>query len=318
MADRHSGSGQTQRPPRPTPGSAFLRRLHDHAPNSTQFIGFLALIVSGCILLFLTGLTITATVIGLIFFTPLILLSSPIWVPAGTVLFLAAAGFLSMCGFGLAVLAGLSWIYKYFRGWNPPGSGRFDYARSRIADTASHVKDYAREYGGNPTAGIYPPSGSPSATRRRLRTLPLQLLCCLTVRPLSSYAEKESPCCLYSSAAAWAAPTATSERFSSGSPLYETCWKLGWLAWSTKPQASIRSGASHLRPSWRFQSRCWSRCRVLGYGGPWLRAVNGFIGREGGRRSSSNCAGYDWSTYKTQTLGRKALDHGFHLSCPAS
>lgn len=148
MADRHSGSGQTQRPPRPTPGSAFLRRLHDHAPNSTQFIGFLALIVSGCILLFLTGLTITATVIGLIFFTPLILLSSPIWVPAGTVLFLAAAGFLSMCGFGLAVLAGLSWIYKYFRGWNPPGSGRFDYARSRIADTASHVKDYAREYGG--------------------------------------------------------------------------------------------------------------------------------------------------------------------------
>ena len=37
-----------------------------------------------------------------------------------------------------------------------------------------------------------------------------------------------------------------------------------------------------------------------------------------GGRSSSNCAGYDWSTYKTQTLGRKALDHGFHLSCPAS
>lgn len=37
-----------------------------------------------------------------------------------------------------------------------------------------------------------------------------------------------------------------------------------------------------------------------------------------GGRSSSNSAGYDWSTYKTQSLGRKALDHGFHLSCPAS
>ncbi|KAK9105594.1 hypothetical protein Scep_022438 [Stephania cephalantha] len=34
------------------------------------------------------------------------------------------------------------------RGWRPPGSDRVDYARSRIADTASHVKDYAREYGG--------------------------------------------------------------------------------------------------------------------------------------------------------------------------
>ena len=151
MADRHSGSGQTQqhqRTPRPTPGSAFLRRLHDHAPNSTQLVGFLTLIVSGCILLFLTGLTITATVVGLIFFTPLILISSPIWVPAGTIFFFSVAGFLSLCGFGMAVLAGLSWIYKYFRGWNPPGSGRFDYARSRIADTASHMKDYAREYGG--------------------------------------------------------------------------------------------------------------------------------------------------------------------------
>uniref|UniRef100_A0A5B7BFF1 Putative oleosin n=1 Tax=Davidia involucrata TaxID=16924 RepID=A0A5B7BFF1_DAVIN len=147
MADR-----QFQRATRPTSisnsGSAFLHKLHEHAPNSAQLIGFLTLVISGGILLLLTGLTITATVLGLIFFTPLIVISSPIWVPAGTVLFFAVAGFLSMCGFGVAVVAALSWMYRYFRGFHPPGSDRVDYARSRIADTASHVKDYAREYGG--------------------------------------------------------------------------------------------------------------------------------------------------------------------------
>ena len=48
----------------------------------------------------------------------------------------------------MGLVAGLSWMYRYLRGQNPPGSGRIDYARSRIYDTASHVKDYAREYGG--------------------------------------------------------------------------------------------------------------------------------------------------------------------------
>ncbi|KAK9288470.1 hypothetical protein L1049_016927 [Liquidambar formosana] len=149
MADRQTGSGQLQRAPKHThTGSSFLHKLHDHAPNSTQLIGFLTLVISGAILLFLIGLTFTATVLGLIFFTPLILISSPLWVPVGTVLFIAIAGFLSICGFGAAVVAGLSWIYRYFKGFNPPGSDRVDYARSRIADTASHVKDYAREYGG--------------------------------------------------------------------------------------------------------------------------------------------------------------------------
>ncbi|KAJ4713330.1 Oleosin [Melia azedarach] len=141
-----------QRPTRPVGPpfntNSFLRKLQAHAPNSTQLIGFLTLFISGSILLFLTGLTVTATILGLIFFAPLLILSSPIWVPIGVILFIVVAGFLSFCGFGVAVLAGLSWIYRYFRGMHPPGSERVDYARSRIYDTASHVKDYAREYGG--------------------------------------------------------------------------------------------------------------------------------------------------------------------------
>ena len=51
-------------------------------------------------------------------------------------------------GFAAAGVAVLTWGYKYLRGGHPPGSERLDYARSRIADTAGHVKEYAREYGG--------------------------------------------------------------------------------------------------------------------------------------------------------------------------
>ncbi|XP_043698043.1 oleosin G-like [Telopea speciosissima] len=152
MADRHSSPGQAQRPTARAAtgggGGTFLRKLQVHAPNSTQLMGFLTLMISGSILLLLTGLTLSASVLGLIFITPLILLTSPIWVPAGTLLLIGVSGFLSMCGFGVAVVAGLSWMYKYLRGRHPPGSDSLDYARRRLADTAYHVKDYAREYGG--------------------------------------------------------------------------------------------------------------------------------------------------------------------------
>lgn len=121
----------SQRPPlRPihTTTHQFLRKLQQHVPNSTQLMGFLTLVISGGILLLLTGLTLTAIILGLIFFTPLILVSSPIWVPIGTLLFIAVSGFLSVCGFGASTFAAISWAYRYFK-------------RSRIADTASRMKD---------------------------------------------------------------------------------------------------------------------------------------------------------------------------------
>lgn len=126
---------------------SFVHKLQVHSPNSTQLIGFMTLVISSGILLLLTGMTLTVTVLGLIFFMPLILISSPIWVPAGTIIFIVVAGFLSFLGFGIAAVVAISWLYRYFRGFHPPGSDRVDYARSRITNTASHMKDYAREYG---------------------------------------------------------------------------------------------------------------------------------------------------------------------------
>ncbi|XP_008800936.1 oleosin-like [Phoenix dactylifera] len=146
MADRHPGTGP--RAQRTAPGQALLRQLHGRAPNSTQVIGLLTLVISGAILLLLTGVTLTGTVAGLVFFGPIILLTSPIWFPIAAVIFMAIAGFLSVCGVGIASVAGATWLYRYFSGRHPVGSDRVDYARSRIADTASQMKDYAREYGG--------------------------------------------------------------------------------------------------------------------------------------------------------------------------
>ncbi|XVE64089.1 hypothetical protein DITRI_Ditri07aG0073100 [Diplodiscus trichospermus] len=148
MAERNPSQ---QRAPRPNPtpiSSTFLRKIQAHAPNSTQLLGFSTLFVSASILLILTGVTVSAALLGFILFMPLILISSPLWFPVGSVLFVTIAGFLSACGLGVLAVAGLSWMYRYFRGMHPPGSDRMDYARSRIYDTANHVKDYAMEYGG--------------------------------------------------------------------------------------------------------------------------------------------------------------------------
>ncbi|VVB00816.1 unnamed protein product [Arabis nemorensis] len=125
------------------PIASLLRQLQSHVPNySGQSFGFLALFISGGILLLLTGITVTAFVLGFIAFLPLIIISSPIWIP----LFFLVTGFLSFAGFLFGTAAVVSWTYRYYKGMHPVGSDQVDYARSRIYDTAAHVKDYAGGY----------------------------------------------------------------------------------------------------------------------------------------------------------------------------
>ncbi|KAK8314480.1 hypothetical protein V6Z11_D01G173400 [Gossypium hirsutum] len=135
-----------QRPARPTciaPAFTSLQKILSHAPNTTPLLAFLFIFfVSALTLLILTALALSVTVLGFIFFTPLVLFTSPIWLPGCTLLFLTAAGFLLACGFGGAVAAGSTWMFRYFWGMHPPGSNRVGSARTRIYDTASHVKDY--------------------------------------------------------------------------------------------------------------------------------------------------------------------------------
>ncbi|KAI3864920.1 hypothetical protein MKX03_020615 [Papaver bracteatum] len=113
-----------------------------------QVMGFMTLLISGGILLCLTGITLTGTVLGMIFFAPLIIISSPIWFPIGAILLFCTVCLLWVCGIGAGLIFGLPWMYKYFRGRHPLGSDRIDHARNRILGTASQMRDYAWEYGG--------------------------------------------------------------------------------------------------------------------------------------------------------------------------
>ncbi|TKY73237.1 Oleosin 14.9 kDa [Spatholobus suberectus] len=141
MADHHPSLAQTQTTTRPnttsTASSPLLRKLREHASNSGQLFGVLALLITGSILLLLTGLTVVGTVLGLILFAPLIIVTSPIWVPLCAVLFLVTAAFLSMCGFGLVAVAALTWVYRQSKGHRPPGSNR---ALNRAKDRAGHLQ----------------------------------------------------------------------------------------------------------------------------------------------------------------------------------
>ncbi|XP_055829764.1 oleosin-like [Solanum dulcamara] len=126
----NSQSRPSLRPIHTTYVPSFLRKLlQPHVPNSTtQLMGFLTLVISGGILLLLTGVTITTIILGLIFFTPLIFITSPIWI----LLFIAAAGFL----FAAFTLGAITWVYRYFT------------RRSMVDDDSADMKDYSREFGG--------------------------------------------------------------------------------------------------------------------------------------------------------------------------
>ncbi|KAJ0238356.1 Uncharacterized protein HA466_0240050 [Hirschfeldia incana] len=151
MAETFS-SGQSQYWPiygtstteRNSPYASLRRLLRSHSPTSAHFFGFLALFISGGLLTFLLGVSLTATTIGFIAFLPLIIISGTIWLPG----FVLVGGCLSVAVFLVGAVAFLSWSYHYFRGMHPAGSDQMDYARGRIYDTALHVKDYARYFNG--------------------------------------------------------------------------------------------------------------------------------------------------------------------------
>ncbi|KAL5558619.1 hypothetical protein UlMin_034830 [Ulmus minor] len=121
--------------------------LYDSASTTRQTVKFLTAATIGTVLLVLSGLTLTGTVIGLVLATPLIVIFSPILVPAAIILFLVAAGFVSSGGFGVVAITALTWLYNYVTGQHPLGADKLDYARMRIADTARDVTDKAKEYG---------------------------------------------------------------------------------------------------------------------------------------------------------------------------
>ncbi|KAL5850526.1 hypothetical protein ACOSQ4_008539 [Xanthoceras sorbifolium] len=121
--------------------------LYETAPSSRKTVKFLTATAIGATLFFISGLTLTGTVLALILATPILILFSPILVPAGIAVFLVIAGFFFSGGCGVAAIMTLSWIYSYVTGKHPPGADQLEYARMKIADTARDMTERAKEYG---------------------------------------------------------------------------------------------------------------------------------------------------------------------------
>nr|AAX49390.1 OLE-2 [Coffea canephora] len=121
--------------------------IRQQQPLSHQVVKAATAVTAGGSLLVLSGLILAGTVIALALATPLLVIFSPVLVPAGITVFLLVTGFLSSGGFGVAALSVLSWIYGYVTGKNPPGADQLDRARQKLALKAREMKDRAEQYG---------------------------------------------------------------------------------------------------------------------------------------------------------------------------
>ncbi|MQM00892.1 hypothetical protein Taro_033640 [Colocasia esculenta] len=65
------------------------------------------------------GLALPGTVVSLILATSVLVLFSPVLVPAGIAIALAGAGFLFSGGFGVATVLAAAWAYRYTTGKHP-------------------------------------------------------------------------------------------------------------------------------------------------------------------------------------------------------
>lgn len=82
-------------------------------PRSHQVVKAATAATAGGSFLLLSGLILVGTVIALTIATPLLVIFSPVLVPAVIAVGLIITGFLASGGFGVAAISVLSWIYRY-------------------------------------------------------------------------------------------------------------------------------------------------------------------------------------------------------------
>ncbi|KAK1327046.1 hypothetical protein QJS10_CPA01g02795 [Acorus calamus] len=140
---------QMHQQPHPAPSS------HETStPRSHQVAKSVAAATAGGSLLLLSGLTLAGTVIALTIATPLLVIFSPVLVPAAITVAMLIGGFLSSGGFGVAAVSVLSWIYSYLTGKHPVGSDQLEQARVRLASKARDMKQRAEHYSGAREGGV--------------------------------------------------------------------------------------------------------------------------------------------------------------------
>ncbi|KAL6526921.1 Oleosin 1-like [Orobanche gracilis] len=121
-------------------------------PRSHLMVKAATAATAGGSLLVLSGLTLAGTVVALTIATPLLVIFSPVLVPAVITAFLVLSGFVASGGFGVAAISVLSWIYRYVTGKKPLGAEQLDAARDKVAGKAREMKDKAEQYTSGPQA----------------------------------------------------------------------------------------------------------------------------------------------------------------------
>ncbi|KMT18242.1 hypothetical protein BVRB_2g024090 [Beta vulgaris subsp. vulgaris] len=116
-------------------------------PSASQVVALVTLLPVSGTLLFLAGLTLVGSAIGLAVAAPLFLLFSPVLIPAALLLALAVTGFLSSGAFGLTGLSSLSRVVGYLRQAGRRMPDDLDYAKRRVADMAAFAGQKTKDVG---------------------------------------------------------------------------------------------------------------------------------------------------------------------------
>ncbi|XP_004489219.1 oleosin Ara h 10.0101 [Cicer arietinum] len=128
-------------------GGIIRSLFSDTGFSTSQILAiFIGVPISG-LLLFLAGISLIVSLIGLAIVTPLFVLFSPVLLPAIFTLGLAVVGVLIADACGLTGLMSLSWTLKYFRDLQGVVPGQVDYLKGSVADVAGYVGQKTKDVG---------------------------------------------------------------------------------------------------------------------------------------------------------------------------
>ncbi|KAI5329749.1 hypothetical protein L3X38_029146 [Prunus dulcis] len=128
--------------------------LPQNGPSATHIVAMLTLVPIGGTLLFLSGVTLAGTILGLAVSTPLFVIFSPILVPAALVIGLSVVGILTSGAFGITALSSFSWLARFLRRSRlPEKMGQkvqetTGYLGLKVQETAGYLGQKMQETGG--------------------------------------------------------------------------------------------------------------------------------------------------------------------------
>jgi hypothetical protein len=123
----------------------------ENAPSASKVVTVLTLFPLGAILLLLSGITLAATVIGLALASPLLVIFSPVLIPATLAIALAVTGFVTSGAFGVTAVSSFTWMVQYVRrmSWEvePEARDQLEHLKRRGQDTADYIGQKTKDAG---------------------------------------------------------------------------------------------------------------------------------------------------------------------------